>query len=124
MVKKKSKSLIYLILALVVLVALVVWISPSHEEKSKYVEFAQCISDAGAIMYGTDWCHFCQDQKSRFGKKAFKEVNYVNCDFNQAECSGAGVEGYPTWVVGGEIYSGVQPLISLSTLTGCELPSE
>lgn len=120
---KKSTSLIYLVLGLMIVIALIIWLSPSKAEKTKYDSFAQCLTDVGVKMYGTDWCHFCQDQKSRFGK-SFKYVDYVNCDFNQEECNAAGVEGYPTWVINGETYSGVQPLESLASLTDCELPLE
>ena len=82
--------------------------------------FAQCLTDAGATMYGTDWCKYCQIQKERVGK-SFEYVDYVNCDFNVKECNSAGVQGYPMWVVNGEVYSGVQPLEYLASLSGCEL---
>lgn len=86
----------------------------------EYDEFAKCLSNEGAVMYGTDWCSYCQEQKSRFGK-SFEHVNYVNCDYNEEECLANGIEGYPTWKAEGEKYSGVQPLDHLSSLTGCEL---
>ena len=86
----------------------------------EYDEFAKCISEKNAVMYGTDWCSYCQKQKSMFGK-SFDYVNYVNCDYNKEECISNRVEGYPTWKINNKTYSGVQPLEHLSTLTECDL---
>ena len=120
---KKKGNLFYFVLGFVLLIVLYIFVFSPTGEKTNYEPFAQCLTDAGVKMYGTDWCHFCQDQKSRFGNKAFKLVDYVNCDFNQAECNLAGVEGYPTWLINGEIYQGVQSLEALSSLSGCQLES-
>ena len=120
-VKMRKKNLIYLIVAIVVLVALIYLIVLRTNAPGKYDSFAQCLTDNGVVMYGTDWCRFCQDQKGRFGAKSFKLIDYVNCDFNGAECANAGVQGYPTWLINEQTYSGVQSLQSLSSLTGCSL---
>ncbi len=116
----KKKNLIYIVIVLVVISAISYGIITKSSSKKTYDGFTQCITEQGAIMYGTDWCHFCQDQKKKFGK-SFKYVNYINCDLNELECNTAGVEGYPTWVINGESYSGVQQLQYLSSLTKCEL---
>ena len=87
----------------------------------KYDDFANCLTDNGAIMYGTDWCSHCKDQKAMFGK-SFDNVNFINCDKSKIACDSAGIRGYPTWIIDGESYSGVQPLVKLSSLTGCVLP--
>lgn len=86
----------------------------------QYDSFAQCLSEKGVTMYGTDWCPHCKNQKANFGK-SFKLVDYVNCDKQPSECRRAGVEGYPTWIVDGELYSGTQPLYRLAALSGCSL---
>ncbi|MFH1432571.1 MAG: thioredoxin domain-containing protein [archaeon] len=82
--------------------------------------FAQCLTDKGAVMYGTEWCSHCKDQKALF-EDSFARVNYVDCDKNMQKCLDAGVEGYPTWVIMGENYPGIQPLLKLSELSGCAL---
>ena len=79
---------------------------------------AQCLSEKGAIMYGTEWCSHCKDQKSKFGS-SFQYVNYVDCDKSRAACDSAGVEGYPTWNINGQNYPGAQPLGRLASLAGC-----
>jgi glutaredoxin len=89
----------------------------------KYDTFAQCLTDEGAIMYGTDWCSHCQNQKASF-EGSFKNINYVNCDTQRDRCLKAKVTGYPTWVIDGESYSGVQSLSRLADLTGCPLIEE
>ncbi len=85
-----------------------------------YDIFAQCLTDNGVIMYGTDWCTHCQNQKLLFGT-SFNNIAYVNCDNSPQACTNAGVTGYPTWYVNGEIYSGVQSLETLSQFSGCNL---
>ena len=90
------------------------------DTSGEFDAFASCLTEQGAVMYGTDRCSYCKTQKVLFGK-SFKKVDYVNCDFNKEECLLNGVEGYPTWKINEEIYSGVQPLEKLAALTECSL---
>ncbi len=85
-----------------------------------YDDFAKCLTNNGAVMYGTDWCHVCKDQKALFGK-SFDYVNYKNCDASKSECDAAGVSGYPTWRINGTNYVGLQSLEKLASLTDCSL---
>ena len=112
----KNPNTYIIVVVVIVLYFLVVPKSPAGEVDS----FAQCLAEEGAVMYGTDWCGYCKQQKALFGG-SFKHVNYVNCDSNKEECDAAGVEGYPTWVINGESRGGVQSLGVLSGLTGCEI---
>ncbi len=86
----------------------------------EYDSFAQCLTEKGAAIYGTDWCSFCKKQKEVFGQ-SFRLVNYKNCDTDRASCELAGVQRYPTWKIGGQNYEGVKSLEELATMTGCEL---
>jgi len=86
----------------------------------KYDTFAQCLFEKDAIMYGTEWCSHCQNQKKAFGK-SFQYINYVDCDKYSEECLKNGVRGYPTWIINEESYSGEQSLPRLASLSGCEL---
>ena len=86
----------------------------------KYDNFAKCLSSKGVKMYGASWCGHCANQKAMFGD-SFRYVTYVECTTNQADCTAAGVQGYPTWIVNGKAYPGEQTLQSLSTLSGCPL---
>lgn len=90
----------------------------------KYDTFANCLYEKGAVMYGTEWCSHCQNQKKAFGKESFKYVNYVDCDKNSEECLKNGIKGYPTWIINEEKYSGEQPLVRLASLTNCTLSED
>lgn len=82
--------------------------------------FASCMTESGAIMYGTEWCPHCTDQKRLFGS-AFEDINYIDCDKNRDACISAGIQGYPTWIIDGRAYPGKQELSRLSELTSCPL---
>jgi len=121
MVKKEKwfeNPILYIV---IVILAAVVWMAwPSGP--GLYDEFAACLSGEGVVMYGTEWCSHCKAQKELFGK-SFELVNYVDCDFNKEACLIAGVEGYPTWKIGGENYPGEQSFERLASLSGCEFNS-
>ncbi|MCA9477837.1 MAG: hypothetical protein KC535_01685 [Nanoarchaeota archaeon] len=83
-------------------------------------ELAQCLTDSGAVMYGTEWCPHCKAQKEMFGT-SFQYVTYVDCDKYPQACTNAGIQGYPTWVIDGANYPGTQSLYDLAKLSGCSL---
>ncbi|MBI4447848.1 hypothetical protein HY643_02615 [Candidatus Woesearchaeota archaeon] len=76
----------------------------------KYDDFAKCLTEKGAVMYGENWCKYTQAQKGMFGR-SFKYVNYVQK---------TGLRLRPTWVINGETYETVQSFEKLSELTGCK----
>lgn len=116
----KTKNLIYLIIAIIMVLLAIYGIIRQSNAQGKYDDFAKCLTNNEVIMYGTDWCQHCKDQKALFGK-SFKLINYINCDFNKLECKNAGVEGYPTWVIKNERYPGTRSLEYLSSLSDCKL---
>ena len=90
---------------------------------------ANCITDAGATMYGAYWCPHCAEQKKLFGKEGFESVDYVECatggpkdvPANPALCKEKDVGTYPTWIFGDNSrLTGTQPLALLAQRTGCE----
>ena|SRR3989344_3744993 len=103
-----------------IVLLLVLFFSRPNSSPGEYDTFASCLSEAGAVMYGTEWCPHCKEQKKLFGN-SFKNINYVDCDIDSEECLINRVDGYPTWKVNGKNYPGVQPLTKLSLLTGCDL---
>ncbi|MCS6982640.1 MAG: hypothetical protein NZL83_00435 [Candidatus Absconditabacterales bacterium] len=84
--------------------------------------FAQCLTQKGAIFYGTEWCQFCQQQKNLF-LDAIQYITFVDCDKNRLACSTAGIQSYPTRVINGTNAAGVQSLEFLASQSGCPLPS-
>jgi hypothetical protein len=54
---------------------------------------------------------------------AFKNIDYVNCDFNTQLCRNQKIEGYPTWKKGRTVIgAGAQTFATLGEAAGCELP--
>ena len=86
--------------------------------------FAECLTEEGAIFYGSFECPHCNTQKGLFGE-SMHHVKYVECGPlrgpQNSICRTAGVEAYPTWVIDGSKYTGSQSLERLSELTSCEL---
>ena len=111
-----------IILVLVIAVAYLVFFSKPSVASD---EFAKCLTKEGAVFYGSYQCGHCATQKEMFGS-SIQYVNYVECGplgappSNEA-CTQVGIEAYPTWIINGIKYVGVQQLIKLSELTGCDL---
>ena len=111
--------MVYLAIYLVIFLIVKPGITGNSVE-SKEELFAGCLTDSDATMYGTVWCSYCQEQKKLFGRKAFKEIDFVDCDADLEICREEGIKGYPTWKINGKSYSGTQSLETLSVLTGCK----
>jgi hypothetical protein len=90
-------------------------------------DFAKCLADSGAKMYGAYWCGHCSNQKKLFGD-SWQYVNYTECDANGNNakpelCTEAGVTGYPTWIFAdGTKAEGELSFSELSKKSGCALP--
>ena len=107
-------------LLFIILILSSVFISACSRGPGEYDTFAQCLTEKGATMYGTEWCGHCKDQKADFGS-SFQYVNFVDCDKQKSLCVTEGVKGYPTWIINGELYSGRQNMFKLSQLTDCPI---
>ena len=122
---KKDNTIYYVAGALAVIVLVIVFAvgRPTGQVVAgdgEFDEFATCLTDNGAIFYGTEWCGFCQQQKAMFGP-SMQYVNFIDCDQNRNTCMSEGIQGYPTWKIDGQLYSGVQQMNRLADLTGCEV---
>ena len=86
------------------------------------IALAQHLSATGAKKYGAFWCPHCNEQKQLFGKEAFADVDYVECD-PQGEnpqrdvCMAKGVQSFPTWEIDGKLYPGTKELDELAELS-------
>jgi len=75
---------------------------------------ARALRRSGAQMFGAFWCSHCFEQKQAFGIAAQAELPYVECypdgfrrDTRPAPaCLAAGIEGFPSWKIGGKMYEG------------------
>ncbi len=116
-IKKK-----HIILVIIIILAILLIYAGYKKQASpgEYDDFAKCLTENNATMYGTAWCSHCKAQKALFGK-SFKYVTYIDCDRSKDICLLEGVSGYPTWIIGNQSYPGTQSLETLSELTKCEL---
>lgn len=92
------------------------------------IALARHLTQVGAKEYGAFWCPHCYDQKQLFGKEASALLDYVECDpegknSRTKMCLDAGIKGYPTWEIKGQIYQGVQSLNKLAELSGYTGPT-
>lgn len=91
------------------------------------VRLADHLTESGAKLYGAYWCPYSSVQKDYFAS-AVNQVPYVECaadgyNARPEDCQAAGIEVYPTWVIGGDRYEGTQRLGKLARLSGFEQPA-
>jgi hypothetical protein len=87
-------------------------------------QFAECLTEQGLAMAGTDWCHFCQNQKDLFGNSLSK-IDYKNCDLEKEWCNQNQIGLYPAWVnANGMHFTGVKNFQQLSRISGCSLETQ
>lgn len=89
--------------------------------------FAQCLTEQGAVMYGTFWCPHCANTKKLFGP-SFQYIDYVECDprgeNEQSElCIEKGIDKYDTWeFTDGSRLISEPTFAQLGEKTGCAVP--
>ena len=121
---------IYIGLVVIIVVVLVLVRGNSSstnppEKVTVFDDFAQCVADSGALLYGAYWCPNCQDQKDMFDGSA--KLSYIECSTvnrqQTKQCADAGITAYPTWVFGdGSREQGTIPMDMIAERTGCQLP--
>jgi uncharacterized membrane protein len=89
------------------------------------IALANHLVKIGAKEYVAYWCPHCHEQKLLFGKEAYKILNdtvKVECAPDGLKgqpdvCKAAKIEGFPTWIINGKSYSGVQNLDELAKVS-------
>ena len=71
-------------------------------------------------MYGTNVCPACASQKDLFGE-SFQYINFVDCNAQRTECLRKNIEYFPTWIINGQYYAGVQKLSDLMRYANCTI---
>ncbi|MBS3101950.1 hypothetical protein J4458_00705 [Candidatus Woesearchaeota archaeon] len=114
---KSKKTRVYIIIAIVFSI-LIVFIGAyafiNAKKPGSYDNFAKCLTEKGAVMYGASFCQYSSAQKGMFGK-SFKFINYK--DFSE----NPDVRITPTWEINGRLVERVQSFDRLSELTGCSI---
>ncbi len=93
----------------------------TQQQLAPRAEFAACLASKGVVMYGSDTCPECQQQKGMF-QDDFKRIHYINCDIHQDECTQKGIQGWPTWMYNRQSLPGVQTFQKLALFSGCGAP--
>lgn len=91
------------------------------------IALARHLKQIGAKEYIAWWCPHCHEQKQLFGKEAYSEINYIECDAQVKNgrpdlCQAANIEGFPTWEIKGQLYPNVQSLEKLAQISGYKGP--
>jgi|SRR3989338_601697 len=129
--KRGSKTLLFIGIAvlLIVLALFFVLKSGTNYNRADVDAFAKCITEKGAVMYGTFWCPHCANVKKMFGE-SFSYVKYVECDPRGDDeqsllCIEKGIENYATFEFNNDSNSwlvGEPSFEELSEKTGCPVP--
>ena len=91
---------------------------PGNAAESSATDLASCLTEKGAVFYGTEWCAYCTRQKEMFGSD-FGKISYVDCGKSPNLCQLAGITAYPTWIINGEKHLGAKSMEALGALAGC-----
>jgi uncharacterized membrane protein/glutaredoxin len=90
---------------------------------------AEHLSKSDAKFYGASWCPHCSEQKKLFDGSS-NRIPYIECspggpNAPQAEvCREKNIQSYPTWIINGQRYTGVQPLDALAQLSRFQYQGE
>lgn len=83
--------------------------------------FSECLSTKSVIMYWTEWCKWCNEQKALFWK-AFEKVWFIDCDKERKLCLDAWVRWFPSWIdQKGNQYPWIQSINKLSEISWCTI---
>ena len=114
---KNNKKIIIISIISIVFVLIVGGIGFSYLNTLKpgaLDDFAQCLTEKGAIMYGATSCQYSHAQQGMFGNsKKYLDIRDFTEDSN--------VKTTPTWIINGNYYANVQTFDRLASLTGCEI---
>ncbi|MDD4803619.1 MAG: hypothetical protein PHN69_00380 [Candidatus Pacebacteria bacterium] len=125
-----KENKIILAVTVVVIIGIIAFIFAKNTDNivsNKYDEFAKCITEKEAVMYGAESCSHCKAQKAVLGD-SFKYINYIECPDNINFCLERGIEGYPTWLIGTstkiEGFDKNTTMQEISDATSCPLPKQ
>ena len=95
----------------------------TSESTKESIELAKHLNNKGVVKYSAYWCPNCLNQSELFGKKAYEELNVVECAKDGIKsqtqlCIDKKIKGFPTWEINGKLILGVLSLKELSKLTG------
>ena len=120
--KAKINPKKYFIFIAVILIIILLSLSVFNyiKKPGKYDDFAKCLTEKGAVIYGNDYCQYTNKQLNFFGKSE-EYLNYIRCSENQKLCDDKNIKITPTWEINGKMYEQVQSFETLSAISGCKV---
>ena len=118
--KKSRKGYVLASLLILALLILSYTFYIRAQMPGRYDDFAKCLAEKGAVIYGNDACQYTARELNFFGN-SMRYLNYVKCAENKGLCDAKGVKITPTWGIDGKTYEGVQSLQKLAELSGCKI---
>lgn len=126
-----GKMIAVLIAVIVIVVGFVIALKFDvipNQQYGEYDGFIICLKSSGAKFYGDYANRESLMQMSFFGDSLYvleKSGIYVECNKygpkpKLEKCNEKGIRAYPTWIIDGKKYVGIQGLNKLSEVTGCE----
>ncbi len=112
---KSNKKILIISIVSVVFILIAAGIGFSYMNSKKpgpLDDFAQCLTDKGAVMYGATWCKYTNAQKAMFGN-SMRFIDYRDFSENPE------VKKTPTWFIDGQKYENTQSLDKLALVSGC-----
>jgi len=99
--------------------------SYSENDLEKLKEFNECLAEKELVIYGAEWCGYCQQVVTTLGGYDIASSVYVECedDINKAICAEKVETGYPTIKIKDQSYNGARTLEAFSQATGCPIPN-
>ncbi|MBI2523267.1 hypothetical protein HYW19_02680 [Candidatus Woesearchaeota archaeon] len=111
----KKIAFVSIVSVLLILAGIGIGVSFANSNKPGPVDdFAKCLTEKGAVVYGAPLCKYTAAQKAMFGN-SMRLIDYR--DFTQDP----NVEITPTWLINGAYYQNVQTFDRLADLTGCKI---
>ena len=118
--RKSNKKYLFLSLLILAIVLVSAAFYIRSQKPSIYDDFAKCLSEKNAVVYGNDFCQYTGRQLNMFGKSE-KYLNYVKCANNKELCDSKQVKITPTWYINGTKLEGEQSFEKLAEISGCKI---
>jgi len=98
------------------------WGSAPGPEDPWVMALAEHLTKSDVKFYGASWCPHCAEQKKLFGGSV-NRIPYIECSPGGPQapqapvCREKNIESYPTWIIDGQRYTGIQQLDELARLS-------
>lgn len=91
-------------------------------EGEELKNFVGCLEEQGFVIYGEEWCSYCQQLVDLLGGKEIVEPIYVDCQEEAELCyAEKEIKGVPAIFINDQEYVGARSFEAFAQETGCPL---